>query len=329
MNPSRHSAVQFLPAILTVLSMTAVVSAQLQNSEPPKIRFDLHDQRVTVKVGDEVFTELIYHEKYAKPIFYPIYGPGQVSMTRSWPMKDDVKGEAHDHPHHKSLWFSHEINGIDFWSEKGGTTKTLATDFETLSGPAFRTNSIWVRRGTGETVFSDLTIYRFGSDEDSRWIDAEITIQATHGDVTFDDTKEGTFALRTHPDLRLSADPKDGVEKVFGQAYNSNGETGKTIWGKSAKWVMYGGPIDGTPMSIAIFDHPSNLRHPTTWHAREYGLVAANPFGLHYFKGQEKGTGAYTIKNGGELTLKYRALFMKGVPDAGELNRRFDQFAEN
>ena len=82
--------------------------------------------------------------------------------------------------------------------------------------------------------------------------------------------------------MRLSPDEKRGVEKVTGQALNSNGTSGKSIWGESAKWVYYWGTINDKAVGIAIFDHPSNLRHPTAWHAREYGLVAANPFGLHY-----------------------------------------------
>jgi hypothetical protein len=131
-----------------------------------------------------------------------------------------------------------------------------------------------------------------------------------------------------HPDLRLTPAPQHGVPVVHGQALNSNGETGKSIWGKAAKWVLYYGPIKGNPMSIAIFDHPDNLRHPTTWHARDYGLVAANPFGLHYFHGAEKNSGAYTIKQNEERRFRYRILFIKGIATAEEINQRFATFAD-
>ena len=81
-------------------------------------------------------------------------------------------------------------------------------------------------------------------------------------------------------------------------------------------------------MSIAFFDHPDNLRYPTTWHARDYGLVAANPFGLHHFQGTEKGAGAYTIKRGDELRLRYRIVFIKGMTTAEQLNQRYGVFAD-
>ena len=292
-----------------------------------QITIQSDDDQVTVKIGDELFTRLLIR-KYDKPILYPINGPGQIGMTRNWPMQPDVEGDAHDHPHHKSMWFSHEINGVDFWAEKGGITKVLAIDTKSGGKNSFRTSSFWVRKDNGKTMLTDLTTYRFDFDEKSRWIDLEVALSASHGDVTFDDTKEGTFAIRTHPDLRLSANPKQGVEEVFGSALNSNGETGKGIWGKAAKWVLYSGPIDGVPMSVAIFDHTGNVRHPTTWHAREYGLVAANPFGLHHFQGEEKGAGAFTITNGEKLVLRYRAVFAAGILTAKEVEAKWQSFVE-
>ena len=34
-------------------------------------------------------------------------------------MKTDVPGEAHDHPHHRGLWFTHgDVNGYDFWGNE-------------------------------------------------------------------------------------------------------------------------------------------------------------------------------------------------------------------
>ena len=89
----------------------------------------------------------------------------------------------------------------------------------------------------------------------------------------------------------------------------------------------YWGPVDGKTVGIAIFDHPENPRHPTTWHAREYGLVAANPFGLHYFKKEKKGAGAHVVKKGDTLSLRYRVVFQLGQQTAEELNKQFESFA--
>ncbi len=65
---------------------------------------------------------------------------------------------------------------------------------------------------------------------------------------------------------------------------NSQGAEGeKAIWGKPADWVDYSGTVSGKQVDVAIFDSPKSFRHPTTWHARAYGLFAANPFGIREF----------------------------------------------
>jgi hypothetical protein len=71
-------------------------------------------------------------------------------------------------------------------------------------------------------------------------------------------------------------------------------------------------------MGVAIFDHPGNPRHPTWWHVRDYGLFAANPFGIHDFEKKPAGTGDYRIPAGQSLTFRYRFYIHRG--DASEAN---------
>jgi hypothetical protein len=94
---------------------------------------------------------------------------------------------------------------------------------------------------------------------------------------------------------------------------NSEGSAGeKAIWGKRADWVDYDGNVSGEDLGIAVFDSPKNLRHPTYWHARHYGLLAANPFGVKEFTHDRHQDGSYVIPAGGSLTLRYRVLVHHG-----------------
>ena len=61
-----------------------------------------------------------------------------------------------------------------------------------------------------------------------------------------------------------------------------------------------------------MLDHPTNPRYPTWWHVRDYGLFAANPFGVHDFEKKAKGTGDLRIKAGESITFRYRLLLHKG-----------------
>jgi hypothetical protein len=94
---------------------------------------------------------------------------------------------------------------------------------------------------------------------------------------------------------------------------NAAGATGmKDVWGKPSPWVDYSGTVDGQPVGIAIFDHSKNPKHPTTWHARDYGLFAANPFGDHDFYNDKTKDGSVTIDPGKSLRFRYRVVLHSG-----------------
>ena len=145
--------------------------------------------------------------------------------------------------------------------------------------------------------------------------------------MTFGDTKEGTMGIRTHPNLRLRNDARRGVTTANGQALNSAGDRDGKLWGKRAKWVDYWGKIGDHIVGVAIFEHPSSARHPTWWHARDYGLVAANAFGVHDFEKKPRGTGDMVIEAGGSVTFKYRFLFHEGDAEAAKIAERYAAYA--
>ena len=118
--------------------------------------------------------------------------------------------------------------------------------------------------------------------------------------VVFGDTKEGSFGMRLHPALRLKG------PVAIGHIRNSTGAVDGQVWGKRAAWVRYEGIVEDEPVGAVLFDHPGNLRHPTWWHARDYGLVAANPFGAHDFEGAPAGTGDFELPAGERLELRWR-----------------------
>ena len=323
--------------LVMVLGLLAAPVVPAAPAAAAEFKVEKGDGQITVKLGDELFTNYVY-QGHSKPILYPVMGPGGVPMTRNYPMKKDVKGEASDHPHHKSLWYNHgNVNGVDFWLEYDREGKPAENaghiiHKETLEArggktAVIKTRNEWVAPGN-KTVLTDVRTMTFHNLAGGRAIDFEITLTASHGDVTFGETKEGTMGIRTHPQLRLKADPKRGVESVSGKAINSEGVEGAAIWGKRAKWVDYWGTVDGKMVGVAIFDHPSNPRHPTYWHARDYGLVAANPFGIHDFdKTQPEKSGDMKLKNGDSVTFKYRFYFHEGDHAKANIPQAYQQWA--
>jgi hypothetical protein len=159
----------------------------------------------------------------------------------------------------------------------------------------------------GQVMGNEIQAYTFRGEANARVIDCEFAIYATSGPVKMEDTKEGTFAIRL----------ATALQEPDGHMLNSEGAVGeKAIWGKRANWVDYSGTVGGEKLGLAIFDHPSNPKHPTYWHARGYGLFAANPFGERDFYRDKTRDGSVTIPAGGTFVLRYRVLIHAG--DAGE-----------
>ena len=130
------------------------------------------------------------------------------------------------------------------------------------------------------------------------------------------------MGIRSNPSLRL----KGPVAK--GKAVNSEGVEGRAVWGKRAAWVSYWAPVEMNVIGFSIFDHPTNPRHPTWWHARDYGLVAANPFGIHNFERKPKGTGDLKIKDGETVTFRYRFLFHAGDVKSAGIAKRYEAWGK-
>ena len=106
----------------------------------------------------------------------------------------------------------------------------------------------------------------------------------------------------------MTVSGKDGK----GHIVTSEGLRDEEAWGQAAAWVDYWAPVQDKTVGVAIFDHPSNPRHPTRWHVRTYGLFAANPFGLHHFDKQAGVSGDLKISSGGHVTFRYRFVFHAG-----------------
>ena len=286
--------------------------------------------RLQVSIDGQLFTEY-HHTNVPRPFCYPVLAPGQVAVTRNFPMKQ-VPGEQKDHPHHRSLWYAHgSVNGHDFWSEQGKFGRIVHRKFlKTESGPTasvLKAANDWVT-SSGDLLCQDERELVFSSSgkgaEEIRQIDFSITLIASQTNLVLGDTKEGTMAIRIAESMRL----KGGSNQ--GHIRNSEGLRDDATWGKRANWCDYFGPVDGQIMGITILDHPTNPVHPTWWHVRDYGLLAANPFGKHDFEGlKDRPTaGNLSLKKGERVTFRYRFVFHKGETNPDQVHAWFKDFGQ-
>ena len=288
---------------------------------PPElpVAMEATDDRIVVSIAGERFTEY-RHTGLQRPILFPLFAAGELPVTRQFPLVEGVPGESADHPHHQSVWFAHgDVNGLDYWS---GLARIRHEKAE-IQGNSILSTQSWL---DGEKlVCHEETMISFHATEKWRLIDFRAILRAGESPVTFGDTKEGTFAMRTHPMLQIKGD--DG--SIRATAFNSEGISGVDIWGKRARWVHYEGTIENRTVGITMMDAPSNLRHPNFWHARDYGLIAANPFGLHELGGLPAGAGNITLAPGQSLNLRYGIVIWNGAADETSINGLFAEFSKD
>jgi len=231
---SRHALLTML-----ILAVSAVLHPGLSNAE---ITAEPSEKGVLVKIDGQPFAEYVT-DFNGTPIVWPIHGPTGKPITRSHPMADGGPSERKDHPHHRSLWFTHgDVNGLSYWHRE--TIKHR--EFVKIAGgreAVIATRNDWLDANK-KTVLEDERTLTFGSDGEARWIDFDVTLKAVDRAVKFGDTKEGTFGVRVAGTMKVDA-------KQGGRIVNSEGQTDGGAWGKAAAWVDYHGPVDGGPATTA------------------------------------------------------------------------------
>ncbi|HXD78074.1 MAG TPA: PmoA family protein [Puia sp.] len=317
--------------MITLLPL-AVCAQQL----PIQAVADPSNHTVIITAGGIPFTTFWYPDTLEKPVLYPIYAPDGQLITRGFPVKPRP-GEPTDHPHHLGLWFNYEnVNGLDFWNNsyaipaaKKNQYGWIRTDSVTTRAEAADAATLYyVARWTDQqqhTLLIEHTSIRFTATAHVRMIDRTTTLTA-QTDVHFPDAKDGMLGLRVTRELQIPSntpgefiDDKGNITRVAaGRAPDINGNyltsagiTGDSAWGTRGVWCMLYGKKGADTISVVMIDHPGNPGFPTYWHARGYGLFAANPLGQKVFsKGAQ--TLGFQLAKGQSATFRYRIVVAAG-----------------
>jgi hypothetical protein len=328
--------------ICTLLALVVLTPAGLGQGVEVKVT----DNHVEFFIGKDLVTR--YHVKgFEKPIFYPLFAPGNVPLTRSWPIEEGKPNETIDHPHQKSAWFVHGdvipeglklkeknpgVEGVDFWAELGPKSKTkgFGKIVCTSVGKATTsqdkgqviTKNEW-RTLDGTKIMDETRTIAFYDLGKARLIVLDIDLHASVYPITFGDTKEGAMGIRINDQI------KEGMSGK-GKIRNAEGKVGeKECWGYVSAWCDYSGPIDGKVVGLTILADPKNP-YPSCWHCRGYGLMAANPFGRSNSKFPEmKGrTDLVKIAKGEHLRFRYGLLAHEGDAEMGRVAEHYQRFVQ-
>jgi hypothetical protein len=310
------------------------------------------EHRVDVQVDGKPFTSYIYPSTLQKPVLYPIRSASGAVITRGYPLEPRA-GERADHPHHVGHWFNYgDVNGLDFWGHSNATRAENKPKMGTIVHKAVTKITSADDRGElavradwnaadGSIVLREQTQFVFSGAPGRRVIDRMTTWTAADKPVTFKDTKEGAFGIRVaraldHPQkgAEVLVGPNGGTETVkrvdttgaaTGQYIGSDGKTGEAVWGTRGPWMGLTGTIDGKPVTVAILDHASNHGHPTYWHARGYGLFAANPLGRQGYDPKQE-PASLTLQPAQSVTFRHRILIVDRQLTREELQKEYSNY---
>lgn len=339
---------------LSALAALLIVALAAPAADVTVTKTDTH---LEFKAGDAVVAKYQYAgtvqvekgegtKPLAKPFFYPLLAPGGTPVTRGWPMVRGTPGEKVDHFHQKSAWFCHgdvipegvemktrsadkRVHGVDFWAESAGHGRIVCTLVKDPTGNSVTTLNEW-RTPDGVTILDEVRTITVTAGPAGNLIVLDIDLHAGVCPVTFGDTKEGSMGVRVNDEFRLERDGTDGVvTSADGTAVKGKAKDNLPVWGQFAAWHDYSGTVGGKPVGVAVFADPKNP-HPSAWHTRAYGLMAANPFGRKdsQFPAVKGKAELVKLAKGEHLKLRYGVYAHAGDAAAGKVAEAFAAFAK-
>ncbi len=279
------------------------------------------ESETEIKQAGKLVASFHHGPELPKPYLDPICDPSGAAVTH-----DASKG-SDQHPHQRSCWVGWgNVDGVDHWSEQSGCGRQVVRRFTvSSSGPVYARLGMMVDwlGSDGKRQLVEHRSYTFFAAHQGgpRMIDLAVRFNMTEKNITIGDTKDGGIcAVRVARGL----DVQSG-----GTIRNAEGEEGEeACWGARASWCDYSGEVAGLKSGITLMDYPGNLRHPTHWNVRDYGLMSANPFGLAEFLNSEAITAERTWQQGDTHCFRYRILLHAGFPGQEQMDRFYRTFAK-
>ncbi len=312
------------PAIVVLLgpllfAFAGVASAADEQSEPARVTAQTptpagsfaverrEDGLVITRGGAPVAEYFFRHPKIPRPFFAHLHASDGTLLTRRFPPRKGEDLLDHD-TIHPGLWLAFgDLNGVDFWRNKGRVAHVRFVEQPRVEGGtlAFAVEEQYLAPG-GQEVCRGMNRFRFLAGDTLRPAQPGIvlvwdsTLRRTDGPLTFGPQHEMGLGFRIVSPLRV----KDGHGRITGSHGGMN-EAGN--WGRVGQWWDYAGEAEGRRAGILAVAAPDNAR-PVWSHARDYGFLALNPTGPPP-DAQDVPSVPFTIPAGAEFRMRVALLF--------------------
>jgi hypothetical protein len=286
--------------------------ARPDSAEPLAVRFTQEKDALHIRIGDKPFATYVFRDgKVLRPYFAHVHAPSGKQVTRNHP---PVEGkDATDHATmHPGLWLAFgDLDGADFWRNKARVQHVGFVEKPTADkdGGRFVVRNRYV---SGERTIC----------EEVCRIHLRVRTTGYRIDWTSEFTGPEEFSFGDQEEMGLGVRVATALTvKHGGRILNSDGlQNQKGVWGKQADWCDYGGVLDGQPVGVTLMPDPKNFRR-CWFHARDYGVFVANPFGQHAFTRGAKSK--IVVRKGETFRLRFGVLIHSGNVDLAAAYREW------
>ncbi|MCB9782465.1 MAG: PmoA family protein [Candidatus Omnitrophica bacterium] len=269
-------------------------------ADSPEVTFHQGEGEISIEIGGQPFARYVYVDtEIPRPYFCDVKTPSGIQATRNHPPIEGVDRTDHA-TYHPGIWLAFgDISGQDFWRLKARVRQErFVQDPVGESGHgSFSVENVYLGEDGSEVCRETVSYGIHAIPGDSAPLGyllvQDSVFSSDKGSFVFGDQEEMGFAFRVATPMNV----KEG-----GLILDSEGRRNQDeVWGKIAKWCDYSGTIDGNSVGMTLIPNPGNFK-PSWFHARDYGVLLANPFGRKAYTGGE--ASAVEIKKGEEF--RYR-----------------------
>lgn len=313
----RASTAAFLVSILPFCPGRSGLGA-----EPVKPAVEFHRQGGTLRIsiaGQPLAAYVFQDKQITRPFFAHVRAPNGVQVTRNHPPIPDRDPIDHD-MYHPGIWLAFgDLSGADFWRNRARVVHEKFVE-PPRGGPGAGTFTILNRyEGGDKLICREICCYTINIRPNGYLLISDSAFRSDDAAFGFGDQEEMGLGLRVATPITV----KSGHGKII----NSEDRVNESrVWGRQADWCDYSGVIDGWQVGILLMPDPSNFRK-SWFHARDYGLLVANPFGQKAFGKPDQSAGSIIVKPGKSFRLRFGILIHAAPADATiELNAAYADY---
>ncbi len=303
-------------AVLFCATLSLVLLTAAEPS-PPSLHVAQNKETITISAGNRQVLEYRHVQSPYKPYASKLFSPAGVQVLRDAP---------DDHKHHHALMFALAADGVNFWEETEGRGAEKSRSLKPMK--------VTARSGMQHAGFT----------QELEWVnlqDNRVILGEERTVEVLDAADIGATLLTWTSRLKPTGDRDSvlltgshyfGLGMRFietmdhgGRFFNADQLDGEVVRGSErltpARWCAYEAPAENKKVTVAIFDHPSNPRHPARMFTMTtpFAYLAAT---LNLWKEP------LTLKQGAPMNLVYGIAVWDGSVEPAQIETLYRRWAK-